>query len=177
MKKLIFSTALSIMSCVVFAQSATLTINNNNPLCDVWVKMAAIDPGYGNAGRCDITGTTFMILPAGGTFTFATPLDFDVSAGGPGYAAFTNAMTPGDLAATTTFQWTDVIFQCQCPIPPCQTNTGGSMVDPFAVGSGTNCASLPSGTSWSGPSCLSGLSTWTNLTMMGVMDNILIDFN
>jgi hypothetical protein len=177
MKKLFFTFAFSFLGCMVFAQTGALTINNNNAFCDVWVKMAAVDAGYSNGTRCDITGVTFMIPAGGGTFTFASPFDFDASAGGPGYASFTTPMTPLDLATTTTFQWTDVIFQWQCPIPPCQTNGGGSMADNFAILFGTNCAPPPIGTTWSGASCLSATSTWSNFGGTGVMDNMQIDFN
>jgi len=176
MKKLIFSTALSIMSCVVFAQNGALTVTNNNANCGVWVKMAAVDAGFGNGSGCDITGITFYLTAGGGSWAFSNPGDFDATAGGPGYASFTTFMSFTDLSTTTTFQWTDVSFQWDCPIPPCLTNNGGVMADPIASALGLNC--LTGNPVWSGgTSCLSGLSTWTNATLAGPMDDIVIDFN
>ncbi len=177
MKKLFFTFAFSFLGCMVFAQTGALTVTNNNANCGVWVKMSAVDAGYLNGSACDITGITFFLAPGGSSLLCTNPGDFDVVGGGPGFAYFTSPMSHTDLITTTTFQWTDVTFQWQCPIPPCQSNNGGIMTDPLALLTSPITACLTGGTSWSGSSCLSGTSTWTNMALAGIMDNIVIDFN
>lgn len=174
MKKLVLIVLLAIMGKGANAQSAALIVTNHNSACGIYVKMYATDPTYGNTSGCDIEGCQFYLSAGGGSATFSNPGDYHTLGGGPGYCYMLNTMTHPDFIGTTTFQWTEVAFNWDCPPPPTCTSPTGIMADPVSSFGGTTCYSMPPST-WSGADCTAATSTWTSAAT-GVMDDVIIDF-
>ncbi len=178
MKKLLFLLSLAVAGTVAHAQSGALKINNNNTTCGLWVYMFAVDPGFGNGTPCDIAACP-IYLPPVSSVTYGSTSAFHATAGGPGYCYMNNTMSFSDFVATQTFQWNEAQFQWDCPIPPCQTNSGWVLADPNAIIAGLVCYGwMPSVASWSGFSCTAATSTWTSSgAAVGALDDMVLDFN
>jgi hypothetical protein len=166
MKRIFFIGLFSILGLKSFSQQ--LTINNYNQACSLYVALHALDqdPTWGNDLACDIYSNTIMLPPAT-TLSWANISLFRVDPNA-GYSYFATPVGGVYFSTTTTYQWTDVTYQWRCPLP-CIGDSGGHMSE----ASGTIC--YPSASNISG-SCTSG-GTWINLTGLGVMDDIMLDFN
>lgn len=159
---LIFLSLVGLLNSRVHGQA--ITIKNTNPVCSVYVNIFASEVPTNPA--CCIASNTIM-LPPGGSVSSPNWISFAAS---PGFSSTCAPIPP----ATTTFQYTDAMFQWQCPNPPCTSwSTWGTLSDPFAISGSCYVSS----TSWLGSGCTLGPSTWKNLTGTGFMDNILVTFN
>jgi hypothetical protein len=166
MKKLFFIGLFSILGLKSFSQQ--LTINNFNQVCSLYVAMHALDQNsaWGNDMGCDIYSNT-IILPPATTLNWANISAFRVDPNA-GYAFFATPLPGIYFSTTTTYQWTDVTYQWHCP-SPCIGNGGGNMSESAPI----TCYTLPSNTTGS---CTTG-GMWFNLTGMGMMDDVRLDFN
>jgi hypothetical protein len=167
MKKLFFIALFSILGLKSFSQQ--LTINNFNQVCSLYVALHAVDqdPLWGNTFGCDIYTNTILLPPAT-VLTWANISAFRIDPNA-GYSFFATPVGGAYFSTTTTYKWTDVTYQWECKIP-CIGNGGGHMSDPIAT---PTCYPFSSNTSGT---CTTG-GTWFNLTGLGVMDDVRLDFN
>ena len=90
MKKLLLGVLLSVLSCLAYSQSASITIVNHSTVCGYHVTLYAIDPPSGNLSPCDIM-TNDIYVPPGVTWSRSDPDDVNTS--GPGYNYTAAAVT------------------------------------------------------------------------------------
>lgn len=142
-----------------------ITITNNNVACTVYVNILSADVTNGN-GTCDIGSSTIRLPPGGTSVSFPDWTTFN--------SAYPFSFAAPEPLSTTTFEYTDAIFQWECPMPACTgSGTWGYMSDASSVWG--NC--YPGVSTWSGLVCTAPVCTWNNLTGLGLMDNVDVIFN
>jgi len=175
MKKLLLFLSICIIESHAFAQAvAALTVRNNNQNCTLYFSMHAIETASGNSSPCDIYSNLATLAPAT-TIAYTDPSNFNALVG---YSSMTFSMSASAIASTTTWQWTDVTFQWNCP-SPCIGSGGGNMSDGWSTANGYSCYGPPSTTSWGGVlgTCTAVADTWNAVPATGPMSNITLNFN
>lgn len=104
------------MMCMGAKAQSGICVDNRRNACGVFVKMFAMDPA-GGYPLGSINSVTFYV-PAGVINCWNTVLTFQ---SGVGWITPTTI-----LSSTTTFNWTDVSFQFDCP----ECAGGGGMSNP-----------------------------------------------
>lgn len=85
---------------------------------------------------------------------------------------FAHVMYPVIWSNVNDFQWTDVVFQFTCPIPPCKSNAGSVLSQPGPFGT-FRC--FTGGTTWVGIACTA--ASWSETLSYGSsMNDVTIGF-
>ena len=170
MKKTILFFSLLLLGAGAYAQSGSLTINNRSKGCTLYVNMWAVDPTTGNGSGCDLAGCLFILPPPPAltsTMTWS-------SAGAYGLTGFCGEATPVPVAywygAITTFQWTDIQFQYNCPDMPC--SSGGALTEAPLVPLSLSCRNAP--TTFAG--YCGQTAQWVSSTPGMPMSDITVNF-
>jgi hypothetical protein len=149
------------------------------PLGPGWgiIQFVGYAPAEGDGTYCDLLANQFYLPPFSTTtgcssMSWSTPYDFAVGTGSIGYYYEASSITPATWDSIKDFSYTDVKFQWNCPVPPCQSDAGGAMSE---TGTCISCNCQRAFGTWSGTSCTSAMSTWSSPG--GAMANVVIDFN